>query len=81
MHVPVDLCACVKGRVDGGEEASGEGWGSDMVDEEVEDEGEEDFVDVEGKGGEVERGGEGLDERDEEGGRRGEWVEHGELRS
>lgn len=52
MHVPVDLGACVELRVDAREEVGGHQWGDDGLHELVEEEGGDEFVDVQGEGGE-----------------------------
>ncbi len=58
MHVPVDLCAPVELRVDGREEIAGYQRRDDGLDELVEEERGDQFVDVKGEGGEGERVGE-----------------------
>lgn len=60
MHVPVQLRALVEVRVDGREEAGGEEGRDVGAGEVVEEGGEEEFVDVEGEGGEGEVCCEGL---------------------
>ena len=50
MDVPVELCARAEGRVDSGEEESGEVGGEDDGGEGVEHAHEDGFVDVEGEG-------------------------------
>ena len=77
MDVPVDFGAGVQLGVDGWEEAGGDVRGDGDVDELVEGECDEDFVDVKGERREAECGGDGAGEGGEEGGRREEWVEHG----
>ena len=62
MDVPVDACAGWEGVVVAWEELAGDVGGDDLFEECVEGEREEDFVDVEGEGGEVEGGGGGEDE-------------------
>ena len=54
MHIPVDLGAPVQLRVDGWEEVGGEEGGEHGLHELVEGEGGDEFVDVEGEGGEGE---------------------------
>lgn len=61
MHVPVQLSAFVEIRVVLREEYWGEPWREIGVDELVEDEGEDDFMDVVGYRWEVEVEGPGLD--------------------
>lgn len=65
VDIPVDACASIEGGVGGREESPGEPWREDDVDEVVEEEGENDFVDVEGERREGECGCDGLGEVDE----------------
>ena len=53
-HIPVYLCASTESRVDLWEEIGGDQRGQDGLNELVEDEGGDDLVDVERKGGEGE---------------------------
>lgn len=77
MHVPVELRAFTKLGVDAWEEVAGQQWGEVAACEVVEQGCEEEFVDVEGEGGEVEAGRERLGRFDEEGGwGEGERVVH-----
>ena len=81
MDVPVEACAGAEGGIDVREELAGEVRGEVAADDVVEAGGEEEFVDVEGEGGEGEGVGEGCREADEQGGwREGEWVVHGSDR-
>lgn len=77
MHVPVCLCARVERGVVCREELGGDVGREVRVDEVVEEECEEDFVDVEGEGREGEVGADGAGEGREEGGGCDEGVEHG----
>lgn len=63
MDVPVELVAAVEGGVDLGEENGRDPGGEDGLDELVEGEEEEDFVDVVGEQGKGETVGERRDER------------------
>ena len=76
MHVPVLLCARVQRAVVGGEQLGGDPGREVAVGEVVEEEGEEDFVDVEGEGREGKEGGERAAEAAEEGGGREEGIQH-----
>ncbi len=50
MHIPVQLCAFAELRVDAREEVAGDEWGEVAACEVIDEGGEEEFVDVEGKG-------------------------------
>lgn len=77
MDIPVEFGAGVQERVGFGKEAGGEVGGEAGADEVVEGRCEEEFVDVEGEGGEGEEVGEGSGEGLEDGrGGEGEWVVH-----
>lgn len=75
MNVPIDACAGGEGVVIPREEFAGEPGRGHFLKNRVEDEGEEDFVDVEGERSEVEgvgvRGDEIMQEL-----RAGDWVAH-----
>lgn len=62
MHIPVQLGTFVEVRVVLREEDRGEPWGEVGMDELVEDEGENDFMDVVGYRREVEVEGPGFDD-------------------
>ena len=63
MHVPVRLRARVERGVVGGEELRGDPGRNVRVDKVVKSESEDDFVDVEGEGGEAEVFGDGAGQR------------------
>ena len=60
VHIPVELCAGIEAGVYAGEEEAREDWRDEDVDGVVENEGEEDFVDVQREGVEGEIVGDGF---------------------
>lgn len=77
MNVPVELCAFAELGVDAREEVAGEEGGDVAACEVVEQGSEEELVDVEGEGGEIQAVRKRLSRADEEGGwGEGEGVVH-----
>ena len=77
VHVPVQPRLCAQAPILPREQAAGDVGRAVAVDEVVEGEGEEELVDVQGEGAEVEKAGERGGECGEGGDRGEEWVEHG----